>query len=136
GLARAELDARIEAVLGWLQEQGLLDDRAFVRGRLRSRIGAGMPMARLRARLLQEVDREAVADALDEVAQEMGDLDLAAAVAYARRRRLGPWHQGERDRERQRADFLRLARAGFAVQVARRVAEAADTTDLVPGGTG
>jgi regulatory protein len=130
GIPCSEVTARIEAVLDWLEEQGLLDDKAFARGRLRSRIGRGMPVSRLRARLLQEVEPETVAGALQEVTEEVGDLDLAAAVGYARRRRLGPWCAAERDAERRRADFLKLARAGFAPAVARRVAEAADATDL------
>ncbi|MHA1114431.1 MAG: regulatory protein RecX, partial [Alphaproteobacteria bacterium] len=53
--------------------------------------------------------------------------DLAAAIAYARRRRLGPWRVAAARAERRERDLAALARAGFNYDLARRVVDAPDT---------
>ena len=56
---------------------------------------------------------------------EAADLDLAAACAFARRRRLGPYRRGAADRARELGAF---ARAGFGRRVAETVLGCADVT--------
>ena len=63
------------------------------------------------------VGAEDRAAALQALRETTADPDLAAACAFARRRRLGPFRRGQADRARELAAF---ARAGFA----RREAEA------------
>jgi len=55
--------------------------------------------------------------------EEAGDPDLAAACAFARRRRLGPYRRGAGDRVKELAAF---ARAGFSRDAARAVLACAD----------
>jgi regulatory protein len=64
------------------------------------------------------------------LAQESGDPDLAAAAAFARRRRLGPYRApAERTANRER-DLAALSRRGFDLGTARRVVDAADPDAL------
>ena len=60
-----------------------------------------------------------------------GDPELAAALTYARRRRIGPYRPaGDRAAARAR-DLAALSRQGFDYDVARRVIDADDPEDLV-----
>ncbi len=125
---RDALAALLDPIVERLTRTGLLDDAVFARGRAASLASKGRPAWRIRADLAQAgVDAEAVP--LDDV---LGDLDpLAQATIWARRRRLGPFRSRDRDRHRDK-DVARLARAGFAVSVARAVVEASDEPDSTP----
>jgi regulatory protein len=52
------------------------------------------------------------------IGDERSDLDLAAACAFARRRRLGPYRREDADKARELGAF---ARAGFSRAVAEAV---------------
>jgi regulatory protein len=79
------------------------------------RIAAG-----LAAKGIAAEERAAALDSLRETAP---DPDLAAACAFARRRRLGPYRRGPGDRARELGAF---ARAGFARREAEAVLACAD----------
>ena len=75
--------------------------------------------------------RETATAAVAALREEGPDPELAAAVALARRRRLGPWRASEeRAADRQR-DLGVLARAGFPADVARKVLDAASEDELL-----
>jgi len=58
---------------------------------------------------------------------EAGDPDLAAACAFARRRRIGPFGRGPRDSDGGRGkELAAFARAGFARAAAEAVLACAD----------
>ena len=94
-----------------LVADGMIDDRAFAETRARRLTRAGRSAAvigaHLAARGVAAEDRPAAPDA---------EQELAAALAYARRRRLGPF--GE-DADGPKA-LGAMARAGFSQTVARR----------------
>ena len=117
--------AQVEAVLDDLERIGLLDDRAFGQNRARSLQARGRSLRRIRAELADKgIARQAVDDA---VASLGADAEMKAAMALARRRRLGPWRQGEPDRLR---ELTILARAGFAFGLARRVVDAGSEAEI------
>jgi regulatory protein len=62
-------------------------------------------------------------------AEVEGDMDLAAAKALARRRRLGPWRATGRAEHRDR-DLAVLGRAGFPYAIARRVVDAPSPDEI------
>jgi regulatory protein len=109
----------IDALLARYREAGLLDDAAYAAGRVRSLQRRGESLRAMRARLAAKgVAAADIADALTELQAAAADPDLAAACAFARRRRLGPYRRSpDADHLRELAAF---ARAGFG----RRVAEA------------
>src|SRR5579885_1461173 len=77
------------------------------------------------------IDRDRVAAALAGLAPAgVGDPDLAAACALARRRRLGPYRAPEERASRRDKDLAALARHGFSLEIARRVLACADSAEL------
>jgi len=108
----------IDAIVIRYRESGLLDDAAYAAARVQSLHRRGASLKAIRARLAAKgVAAAAAADAVSDLRDRAADPDLAAACAFARRRRLGPFRRGAADRQRELAVF---ARAGFS----RRVAEA------------
>ena len=118
-----EARALIDALVVRYRDSGLIDDAAYASARARGRLARGEPLRKIAAGLAAKgVDADDRAAALDALRQTAPDPDLAAACAFARRRRLGPYrrgpaHQQPADRRRELAIF---ARAGFG----RREAEA------------
>ena len=82
---------------------------------------------RLRAKGVAPAAIEAALAGLDE---ERPEGDRAAAIALARRRRLGPFRAPAQRVERRQRDIAALARAGFALALARRVIEAESVAAL------
>jgi regulatory protein len=112
GPARAGIDMVVEKLRGL----GAIDDVAYAAGRARSRLRRGQSLRKIRAGLADK--GVAAADVGTALAGLEGNLDLAAACAFARRRRLGPFRRGEADPGRELAAF---ARAGFTRAVAEAV---------------
>jgi regulatory protein len=115
----AEAGAWVDEVIAELKRQGLVDDVAYALGRAaRDRRLAKPPMrtrAALRARgVASDVAAEATRD-------NSGDAEWAAALALARRRRLGPYRATGRSPDSDRRDLAALARGGIGFTTAKRV---------------
>jgi regulatory protein len=114
----------IEALVERYQGSGLLDDNAYAAARAQSLHRRGDSLHAIRARLQAKgIAAETVAAALGTLRDSAADPDLAAACAFARRRRLGPYRRGAADRER---DLAAFARAGFSRPVAEAVLRCPD----------
>jgi len=109
---------------------GLLDDRTYAsqmasslarRGASRFQIGGKLAQKGVAAALVKEA-----VQGLD----EGGSSELTAACALVRRRRLGPYRAPAARGEWQRKDLATLARAGFSLDVARRVLAVRDVEAL------
>lgn len=123
--------AAIPALLAKLEGLGLLDDGRFALGHAASLHRRGRSLGRIRSGLAQRgIDRETAATAVAAVRAANPDPDFAAAAAYARRRRLGPYRAAKERAERRAKDLAALARAGFGYEVARRVLAAASAEEL------
>lgn len=110
---------------------GLLDDSAYALAMARrlARRGASLAgiRARMRAKGVGPKDAEAALAALK---KDAADPDLAAGLAFARRRRLGPFRPAAEREARRLKDLAALARQGFALELARRVIDADDPQEL------
>lgn len=121
----------VDAVIEKFERLGFLNDRAFAEMRARSLHGRGTPIRGIRFKLAQQgLSESDIDNALEGLIEEeeVPDLDLAAAVRLAERRRLGPFGSDdpeERHAKRDR-DLGRLARAGFSYDVASRIIDAED----------
>ncbi len=127
----APLHAELEQVIARLTEVGLLDDRLFARllaASLRRR-GDATPMVRRKMRQ-RGLPSELIDAALEAADAEVEDPDFAAAVRYARRRRLGPFRSADARAERREKDLAAMGRAGFGYAVALRVVDAEDAAQL------
>lgn len=137
----------IMAVADKCEKLGLVDDRVYAIQKARAMHRTGKSVRRIRgelnARGVGEDDiaaaltalREAMGEAED--AQEDGaDLDSAAAITFARRRKMGPYRRlrtgpDRLDEEtRQRRELAAFARAGFSYQLARKILAARKEEDL------
>lgn len=138
--AQAGMQA-VSAILTRLSAAGVLDDRRWARDKARALHGRGHPERVIRQRLrLKRVAPDFIDEAIAALDDEQdGEPELAAAVARARRRRLGPWrHDPEERKERRQKDLAAMARAGFSFELARRVVDAESPEaldDLVHGDT-
>jgi len=134
---RAEGAALVEDIVARFRASGLLDDRLYAEGRARSLHRRGVSLRGIRARLRAKgVGAEDIEAALAALSEDAPEPDLAAAIAYARRRRIGPYRaRGDRAELRER-DLAALARQGFDYDTARRVIEAdsAEALEAEAGG--
>lgn len=121
GAGETAVAGLIEALVGRYLEAGLLDDAAYAAARARTLYRRGDSLAAIRVRLAAKgLAAEVVLAALGELRAgvELADPDLAAACAFARRRRLGPYRLRPAERARELGAF---ARAGFSRQIAEAV---------------
>ncbi|MCB8840051.1 regulatory protein RecX [Aurantimonas sp. VKM B-3413] len=121
----------IAATVDRFVELGLLDDRSFAEARMASLRRRGTSRVMTAAKLREKgVNAETVAAVLS------GDEtdEAAAARAYARRRRLGPWRLRERSERRER-DIAAMIRAGYAYGLAATVIDG-QTDEAAEAGEG
>ena len=118
-IAAAFRDA-IDEVVAKSLRIGLVDDARYAEGRVASLRRRGGSARAIRAKLsIKGVDGATIAAAL-----EAGDDDEeTAALAFARRRKLGPYRPGDRAPYRGK-DLAALGRAGFGFGIARRIVDA------------
>src|SRR5215471_11472330 len=99
--AAQQARAQIDAIVARYRESGLLDDAAYAAGRAASLHRRGDSLKAIRARLAGKgVSAEVAAQAVSGLRENAPDPDIAAACAFARRRRLGPFRRAAADRQR------------------------------------
>jgi len=131
---RVEAAALADKVVARLQRQGLLDDRAYAQARVRSLHRRGRGERAIRHQLAAKgLSATLIEEALAALRADEPEPDLAAAIAFARRRRLGPFRPAGARAERRARDLAALARGGFGYDIARRVIDAADPEAIEPG---
>jgi regulatory protein len=116
--------ALIDALLVRYRGSGLLDDASYAAARAQSLHRRGESATRIRARLAAKgIENSVAAEAVHILRTDTADPDLAAACAFARRRRLGPYRRAAAEPARELGAF---DRAGFARRIAERVLACAD----------
>jgi regulatory protein len=128
--AAALAEPLIDALVNRYRETGLVNDTSYAAGRARRGVAQGRSLRRIAAGLAAKgVGAADTAAAIASLRDEAADPELAAAIAFARRRRLGPFRRdprlrGQVDRdesERHRAELAAFARAGFTRRAADTV---------------
>jgi regulatory protein len=121
------LRSDIETIIAGHKRTGALNDQAFAE----TKVNSFRRQGRSRRLIEQKLRAKGIKTAIiaDALAGHDEDLDphqaeLKAAMALARRRKLGPFRATAADKERLQKDFAALARAGFASDIARRVLHA------------
>jgi len=130
GLGQAEARELIEALLARYSASGLLDDARYAAAAAHGQRRRGASRRAIEQKLMQRGVAPADARAaIDDADSEADDAELTAALAFARRRRLGQ-HRAPADRTKFRQkDLAALARAGFDIDTARRALGARDDDD-------
>lgn len=99
-----------------------IDDRAYAEMKAASLARRGLGARRVRQALqaarVGPEDHEAIAGQVAEAARD-------AALAFARRRRIGPFGDGEADRALREKQFAAMLRAGHDMALARQIVSAA-----------
>ena len=101
---------------------GYIDDRAYAEAKAASLARRGLGARRvaqaLHAARVGAEDHEAIGPQVAEAARD-------AALAFARRKRIGPYGTGETDRATREKQFAAMMRAGHAMELSRRIVSAA-----------
>ena len=130
GTDREEGAAMVEALIERYLRSGLLDDKAYAEAKAASLTGAAPRRGHPGEAGDEGAGNRPIDAALETVDEETpGDTELAAAVAFARRRRLGPFRTGGRAEHRDK-DLAALGRVGFSYQMAKRVVDAEDPDNI------
>ena len=129
----AEALTWVDQVVERMAELGYVNDSQYALTKARRLHERGRPARAVRGLLAAKgVESEDIDAALARLAEQGEGGDLAAAITFARRRRLGPFRAGERAADRSR-DLAALARAGFSYDIASRVIDADDVDSLCAG---
>jgi regulatory protein len=120
----------VDALIARYRESGLLNDKTYAAQAAVSLARRGRSRFSIGGKLAQKgVETELVKEAIKGLEEE-GATEIAAACALVRRRRMGPYRLPDRRLEWKQKDLATLARAGFRLDLARRVLAAADVTAL------
>jgi regulatory protein len=117
------LRSEIETIIIKYRKSGVLNDAAYAEIKARSLRRKGRSRRAISNTLgLKGIKSDAVQQALAEVDGEAGSemAEFEAAVAFARRKKLGRFRERRADVSRDRKDFAALARAGFSADAARK----------------
>ena len=124
----------IDAIVAKFVDAGVIDDQAFAQTKARAlhRRGTSTRLTHQKLRLAG-IDADTLDKAMAGLDQELdtdpSQREWQAAVALARRRRLGPFRPKDRADNRGR-DLAVMARGGFDYQLAKKVIDAADPDSL------
>ena len=122
GTDAAEGRAYVEDMIGRFMASGLLNDAAYARARAESLHRRGNSARMIRSKLRQKgVAQDVIGLALEALGEDAAETELAAAAAYARRRRFGPYAARKPSADQREKQLASLSRAGFSYDVARRV---------------
>lgn len=122
--AWASLHAAIEDIVAKHKKSGVLNDAAFAETKVNSLRRAGKSAYVIKQKLgLKGVAKAVIDKALlqNNDGADPREVEIKAARALAKRKRLGPFRAGASPPEQQRKDLAALARAGFPLDIAREV---------------
>ncbi len=130
-----DVEAAIEDVVRRFVAAGAINDKDFAQTKARALHRRGTSGRMTRHKLsLAGVDAGTLDRALVALDEELHTdperREWQAAVALARRRRLGPFRVEAERAARRHRDLAAMARAGFALSVARKVIDAEDIAAL------
>lgn len=122
----AEGATLVDDLIRRYQASGLLDDQRYAEGKSRSLLRRGSSPRAIRQDLARRGVAAPLIDAalqglVDDLGDDAASLDQAAAEAYVRRRRLGPFRPPELRAQYRDRDMAALGRAGFSWEIARKV---------------
>ncbi|MBW8841151.1 MAG: RecX family transcriptional regulator [Sphingomonadales bacterium] len=107
------------AIADRMAELGYIDDRAWGEAKANTMARRGLGARRVAGALRQA---GIAGDDADAIAPAIADRSVDAAIAYARRRRIGPFADQPGDRPTREKHVAALLRAGHSFQLARALA--------------
>ncbi len=126
----------IEDILNKLEKANFINDKTYAEGRAGALHRKGTSLRVIKMKLMEKgVSEDDIAFALESLREETQspNLERDAAIALAKRRRLGPWRLPEKREALKEKDLAAMARVGFSYDLARDVIEASSPEDLDDG---
>jgi regulatory protein len=124
---KSECIVLVDAEIARLVSVGLLDDAQYARDRARSLHRRGTSAVKIKGALgAKGLSQNEQVTAVATLKETDADPEYTAAVAFAKKRRLGPWRLRDVDADGARKELAKLGRAGFSYGIARRVLNAQD----------
>lgn len=112
-------------------ELNILDDAAYTRMKVDGLHRRGTSSKAIRQKLMMKgVDVDIINRALEELEEETGESEIHAALAYIKRRRLGPYRTKLREETKEK-DMAALGRQGFSFDMARKLIGAETIKTLI-----
>ena len=126
-----EASVWVDEVVAKMYERGFVNDQTFAEGRVHSLLARGVPLRGIRFQLHNKgVDEDIIDEVLCRAEDDLGDINFAAAVSLAKRRRLGPFSRNSCGLKKREKDIGSLVRAGFDSDTIRRIMDAETTEDI------
>ena len=113
-----EGEVDVDTLADRMAELRYVDDRAFAEARVASMTRRGLGARRVRDVLRQAGVGEAETSEFSETLEETAE---SAALAFARRKRIGPFATVPVERDRREKQIAAMVRAGHAPALARRI---------------
>lgn len=127
----AEGNAMVEAIVARYVAAGLLDDRRYAEVRASGLARGGASRYKIRGKLMQKgVARDEIDRAIATLDDSGEGSEVAACAALIRRKRLGPYRPAASRADHRQKDLAALARAGFALDLGRRLLGVSDPEAL------
>jgi len=121
----------VEDIITRFIGSGLLDDRIYAEGQIKSLYRQGKSLRAIRGKLREKgVDGGIVERLLETFTGDIQNPDLIAAIKHARRRRLGPYRSSDTREDRRQRDMASMARAGFDFGTASMVIDVSSVDEL------
>jgi regulatory protein len=125
----------IEAIVAKFVEAGIINDKEFAQTKARALHRRGTSSRLTRQKLKHAgVDGDTLDRAMAGLDEELdtnpAQREWRAAVALARRRRLGPFRPENDRKDKRLRDLAAMARSGFAFGIAKKVIDAKDADAL------
>lgn len=131
GTDPAEGERLVDALVARYLGARLLDDKTYAAQQAASLRRRGASRFGIRGKLaVKGVGADLIDQTIERLDAEAGEGELAAACALVRRRRLGPYRPPGTRAAHHQKDLAALARAGFGLDLARRVLAARDAEAL------
>lgn len=118
GIEEEEAEALAGVALDFCLENGFLNDITFAD----SQVSSGVRKGSSRRKIASKLSEKGIQNELASAALENAD-DLIAAMAYAKRRKIGPWRRVELDIKQKQREMASFARQGFSGGHAYKVME-------------
>jgi regulatory protein len=106
---------------------GYIDDRAFAVAKAGAMTRRGLGAVRVRGALRQAGIGEADAAAVE---PDLAEAKVAAALDFARRKRIGPFGKSEADRDMREKHIAAMVRGGHSFALAKAIAMLAPNADI------
>ena len=112
-------------------ENGILNDKIYAQAQAASMNRRGKSLRAIRSRLRQKaLSSEIIDKAIEVLTDQVGTPDLSAAIAYARKRRLGPYRKNVHSQSNLDKELATLARSGFSYSLALHIVKAKNIDEL------